>query len=125
MCICCRHGDFDSTATAQFVNSIDGVLLKDGAVLNTFYDQLSLSEGKRFDVEFMVGMCNSLLVVPFVSMDALNRMMNPANVAAVDNVLLEWSLALHLEEQGVVKRILPIFIGPVSQTKPLSFAVLV
>eukprot|EP00049_Salpingoeca_infusionum_P016347 m.333389 g.333389 ORF g.333389 m.333389 type:complete len:354 (+) comp16063_c1_seq3:291-1352(+) len=81
-----RHGDFDSLATAQFVNSIDGLLLADGTILNPFYDAFSLSEGERFDVEFMIGMCNSVIVVPFVSMDALKRMMDLDSIKNVDNV---------------------------------------
>eukprot|EP00049_Salpingoeca_infusionum_P008395 m.136912 g.136912 ORF g.136912 m.136912 type:complete len:1414 (+) comp14001_c0_seq18:107-4348(+) len=109
-----RHGEFDSAATAQFVNCIDGRPLYDSTLLNTFYDIFSLREGERFDVGFMVGMLKSMIVVPFVSMDALDRMMDPDNISHIDNTLLEWSLALHLKENRRIHRILPIFIGPVT-----------
>eukprot|EP00049_Salpingoeca_infusionum_P004506 m.80349 g.80349 ORF g.80349 m.80349 type:complete len:1311 (-) comp12597_c0_seq6:624-4556(-) len=109
-----RHGKFDSLATAQFVNSIDGMVLHNGSALNTFYDALSLSEGERFDTEFMMGMCQSMIFVPFFSADCLRRMTDASNVDTVDHVLLEWSLALHLKEHNTLQRILPIFIGSVS-----------
>ncbi len=38
----------------------------------------------------------------------------------VDNVVLEWYLAIELKRRGAIKRIFPIFIGPVQEEWPVS-----
>lgn len=84
-------------------------------MLNVFYDTFSLREGERFDKTFMLGMARSHVVTPFVTAHALKRMCEPDSWLKVDNVLLEWWLALtlHTARIGAVSKIIPVFVGEV------------
>lgn len=83
--------------------------------MNIFFDSWSLPNGKQFDVTFMRGLSRSLVVTPFVTAYALERMCSPDSEHQLDNVLLEWWLALTLYQSQVakVRAILPIFCGTV------------
>ncbi len=83
--------------------------------MSIFYDTFSLEEGQDFVVSFMRGLSESLLVVPFITTAALKRMCEADSVSKVDNVLLEWWLALTLVKAGAgrVKAVLPVFAGTV------------
>ncbi len=83
--------------------------------MSVFYDAFSLEEGRDFVVSFMRGLSESLVVVPFITTAALKRMCEADSVGKVDNVLLEWWLALTLVKAGVgrVKAVLPVFAGTV------------
>lgn len=64
----------------------------------------------------MLGLAQSLVFTPFVTMHALTRMTQEANLNQTDHVLLEWWLAFTLYSiPGYpVYRIMPIFCGSVS-----------
>lgn len=110
-----RHGQ-DTKHTSAFVNSLSNFLIEaEGAALSVFYDAKSLEDGEQFDVTFMKAMMQSLVVTPFVTTKALERMCQAGSEHEVDHVLLEWWLALCLyhSRQGKVRAILPIFCGEV------------
>ncbi len=83
--------------------------------MSIFYDAFSLEEGQDFVVRFMRGLSESLVVVPFITTAALKRMCEAGSAGKVDNVLLEWWLALTLVKVGMgrVKAVLPVFAGTV------------
>lgn len=87
-----------------------------GDLLNIFFDGFSLADGAQFDVTFMRGLSRALVVTPFVTADALERMCEANSEERLDHVLLEWWLALTLYTYKVakVRAILPIFCGKVS-----------
>ena len=91
-----------------------------------FLDTNRLQMGERFDREFSRALIHSEVVVPIFSHEALQRMKaHDPNV--VDNALLEWVLAVELEELHAdrspsrevakqasrVKKVLPVFVGQV------------
>lgn len=64
----------------------------------------------------MLGITKSFVVTPFVSPAALTRMQDKTRLGEVDNVLLEWWLAIILhsiDEDHPVVKILPVFSGKV------------
>lgn len=81
-----------------------------------FYDAVSLEVGQQFDTDFMQGLSNSLIVTPFITVPALQRMLTTGSQASVDNVLLEWWLSLTLMKaaKGRLRAVVPIFCGNVS-----------
>lgn len=110
-----RHGG-DSDHTAAFYNALTTMPLGgSGDHMSIFYDCESLREGAQFDVAFMKGLRSTLVMVPFVTTNSLSRMADESNVTALDNVLLEWLLAITLHKmdaQGVYL-IIPIFCGEI------------
>jgi hypothetical protein len=93
-------------------------------LVRCFLDTSRLTEGKAFQQQFSAALRQSVVLVPIVSKAALERMVHH-NPREVDNVLVEWILALSLL---AVKRgnptssirlqsIYPIFIG---NTVPLD-----
>ncbi len=85
--------------------------------MSVFYDASGLKEGEQSDVAFMRALSNTLVVVPFVTAAALERMCTEGSVYSVDNVLLEWwlTLTLHQAKQGRVRAVLPVICGEVSR----------
>ena len=83
--------------------------------MQVFYDKFSLRIGEQFVNAFMHGMTNSLVVVPFLTTGAIERMCDENNLTRIDHVLLEWWLALTLlnGKIGKVKAVLPVFCGEV------------
>ena len=69
----------------------------------------SLQEGQALDTAFLLSMVNSKVVVPLISWSALRRMTALSEESEVDYVLLEWTMAVLLQELGV--KVFPIFIG--------------
>ncbi len=110
------HG-LDTDHTSWFVNALstfDNVGSK-GEVVTVFYDATGLKEGEQFHVAFMRALSKTLVVVPFVTAAALQRMCVEGSVNSVDNVLLEWwlTLTLHQAKQGRVRAVLPVMCGEV------------
>ncbi len=90
-----------------------------GEAVTVFYDATGLKEGEQFDVAFMRALSNTLVVVPFVTAAALQRMCQEGSANFVDNVLLEWwlTLTLHQAKQGRVRAVLPVMCGEVRWRK--------
>lgn len=110
------HGRFverDSGHAQAFVNSTSNYLLAAGQIPVVFHDLTSLRDGHPFDVDMVTALSKSLVVTPFVTAAALARMWDPRKLNKVDNVLMEWWLALSLYKKGKVKAIVPVFCGKV------------
>ena len=59
----------------------------------------------------MTGLANSWVVVPIVSVGALQPMLDLAADSDVDYMLVEWVAALELQRRGTVKAMLPLLVG--------------
>lgn len=108
----------DSTHAACFVNALKiaaPCTLADSRI-SIFHDVSSMSDGTNFELMFMQGVTRALVVTPLVTPSALLRMQDISRLDAVDNVLLEWWLALTLNRwpaDSRPRRVLPIFCGTV------------
>eukprot|EP00730_Choanoeca_flexa_P019819 TRINITY_DN9690_c0_g1_i5.p1 TRINITY_DN9690_c0_g1~~TRINITY_DN9690_c0_g1_i5.p1 ORF type:complete len:1279 (+),score=334.90 TRINITY_DN9690_c0_g1_i5:87-3923(+) len=111
-----RHGGKDSEMAADFFNSMSDFALGEGGDhVALFWDVKSLQQGQQFDNNFMQALSNSLVMTPLITPHALARMMEPGSHNRLDNVLLEWWLALTLYEVPghPVTRIVPVFAGKI------------
>ena len=81
-----------------------------GDPLVVFLDRKRLKEGETFDFSFMRALDSSRVIVPIVSWAALQRMTSLQANSAIDNVLLEWSLAVEMHKTRGVP-VLPILVG--------------
>ena len=76
--------------------------------------QFIVSQGRRFDHDFMRALCNSNGAVPIVSKDAIKRMIDIRSDSSEDHVLMEWTLILELQAIGLCKFCIPVVIGAVA-----------
>ena len=90
--------------------------------LKVWWDQSGpdsgLSDGLNWETGFVEGLVDATTFVCFLSNGAIFDSLNPRNDitqrlvdSPVDNVLLEWRLALELRERNMIKRIFPVMIG--------------
>ncbi|KAJ3390775.1 hypothetical protein HDU84_007020 [Entophlyctis sp. JEL0112] len=75
---------------------------------HVFLDQKCLNVGEDWERGFVTGLSHSNIMLALLSLSAMRRMMEAHEKP--DNVLLEWEIALELENLGHVK-IQPIFLG--------------
>lgn len=90
-----------------------------GERARVYLDSAELRDGKRWDDGFVDGLTRSAVFVPLVSEGSampLSQLDGIGEAPGVDNVLLEWGLALQLEELGIVQSILPVLVGKASDT---------
>jgi hypothetical protein len=115
-----RWGRYDSSFTQALfdrlsLHSVDRSLRR----IRIFLDTKQLQTGKNFQMNIVEALSKSLLFIPVVSSDALQRMvtMKPTDE---DNLLLEWICGLELMKCGQndrkkvssrVMKIMPIFFG--------------
>eukprot|EP00732_Lithocolla_globosa_P000159 Lithocolla_globosa_v1_NODE_34_length_8743_cov_33.461096.p1 type:complete len:975 gc:universal NODE_34_length_8743_cov_33.461096:3520-596(-) len=78
--------------------------------LTVFVDRYRLKRGKAFQMSFAKALLSCSVFVPIVSVNALEKM-KQHNPEEVDNVLLEWILAIEAFNQKRVALIYPIFVG--------------
>ena len=79
-----------------------------------YLDKVELKTGAKWDDGFVQGLSRSKVFVPLMSLgstEPIAHLDDALRSPAVDNVLLEWNLALRLNELGVVKAILPVLLG--------------
>ena len=123
-----RWGYFDSYLSKGI---FDGLSIynvdKPRRSIDTFLDVQRLQDGRRFDSDFVIALTKSIVFVPIISAAALQRMRDHDD-SKVDNVLIEWILALDCyvrQEEAQnnsssaeirLRRILPIMIGSISTT---------
>uniref|UniRef100_A0A7S4BYV9 C-terminal of Roc (COR) domain-containing protein n=1 Tax=Chrysotila carterae TaxID=13221 RepID=A0A7S4BYV9_CHRCT len=108
-----RWGPTDSELADALYDWLSATHVGNRAMV-VFQDKRRLQDGERFDFAFMRAMLSSRVCCPIISLDALARMVFLDANSPVDNVLLEWSLALHLHEQYGL-RVIPILQGPREQ----------
>ena len=80
--------------------------------MEVFLDKKRLHTGRRFDLDFAKGLCRSLVAIPVVSCDALERM-KEHSPHRVDNLLVEWLMMMecYRQENGRIKAVYPVTFG--------------
>jgi hypothetical protein len=82
--------------------------------VSVFLDGRRLQDGEDFRESFVSSLLQSKIVVPVVTAEALKRMIHH-NPAQIDNLLLEWILALHFSESSSTGlKVIPIVFGSYS-----------
>jgi hypothetical protein len=76
-------------------------------------DGRRLQDGEDFRESFVSSLLQSKIVVPVVTVEALKRMIHH-NLAQIDNLLLEWILALHFSDCTSGLKVVPIVFGSYS-----------
>jgi hypothetical protein len=89
-----RWGEFDSLLVERlFEHFVLYNVAADARAISVFLDRQRLQEGRDFSKDFINALVHSSMIVPIMSVDAIRRMVSH-NASMVDNVLLEWMLAL-------------------------------
>jgi glutaredoxin-related protein len=80
--------------------------------IDVFLDLFSIQKGENFRSKFAKSLINSAVVVPILSAEALKGMIDHDS-NAIDNVLLEWIIAIecYSNKKSSVKSIFPIASG--------------
>jgi GTPase SAR1 family protein len=137
-----RWNEFDSHFVECFYDFAPlQHVTKEKRSLRIFLDKKRLVEGKEFSQDFISALFRTKIVIPIISYDALRRLFTLQEDSPVDNLLLEWILALncflleqeqqqqHPQQQRnhatptasgdiifnpiFIQRILPVFVGSV------------
>jgi hypothetical protein len=90
--------------------------------VSVFLDGRRLQDGEDFRESFVTSLLQSKIVVPIVTVEALKRMIHH-NPAQVDNLLLEWILALHFCESSSGLKVIPIVFGSYSLVEDTNASV--
>ena len=111
-----RWNDYDQPLARQVFDSMSNYDLH-GCSIDIFLDVLRLKMGKQFDKEFVRALINSSVVMPLISMEAVENM-KKHNKDIVDHVLLEWMLSYECVAANKrnpnlsrVQSIFPIYFG--------------
>jgi hypothetical protein len=75
--------------------------------IEIFLDRKRLEDGNNFQKDFLRSLASSTMVVPIISVDALQRLL-VHDPSTVDNLLIEWIAAMAMIEVSQVKLILGI-----------------
>jgi hypothetical protein len=86
---------------------------RDRREVAVFLDQRRLKDGENFQSAFAKSMLSSTVVIPFVSFEALERMILRWGYPEEDNVLIEWILALEglRSPASNISKIFPVITG--------------
>lgn len=76
-----------------------------------WWDRTCLEMGTRWEDAFITGLASSACVAAILSRGALARFEQLDASSPVDNLLLEFSLALELQAQGEVAALCPVLVG--------------
>lgn len=77
--------------------------------LNIFLDKFSLPTGQPWGLEFARGLSQSNVFLPIITQASLAVVASKLAAGEVDNVVVEWSMALFLHTRGEIKTIVPVF----------------
>ena len=108
--------DKDSELVKGVFDYLTRYTLEENRPIHTFLDVHRLKDGQDLRDSFSVALMRSSLVVPIVSLNAINKIKRVPT--CVDNVLVEWLLVAILFSPGMaelnpemrVKRVLPVII---------------
>jgi hypothetical protein len=78
--------------------------------VSVFSDGRRLQDGEDFRESFVSSLLQSKIIVPVITAEALKRMIHH-NPSQIDNLLLEWILAIHLSS---VSKVFPLVFGSYS-----------
>mmetsp|Transcript_32255 Transcript_32255/g.53892 ORF Transcript_32255/g.53892 Transcript_32255/m.53892 type:complete len:839 (-) Transcript_32255:147-2663(-) len=110
-----RWGNYDSAfASALFDMCTNFAIGEKRRAIEVFVDRFRLKEGRQFQSDFAAALTHSLLAVPIVSADALQKLLTH-DVELVDNVLLEWIMILEASKAKRIERVYPLLFGSRSQ----------
>lgn len=110
-----RWGSLDAELTEALFTLLSQQVVG-GKAVQVFLDKQRLQSGRDFQRDFSVALVNSVLFVPVISHHALKRLLTFESDSDVDNLLLEWTLAVDLLEQGKLAGCCPIMMGtPLSE----------
>ncbi len=84
--------------------------------VQVFLDRHRLEDGRRFDKDFVVALLKSTVVVPIVSLAALQNMTSLNKDSPIDNLFVEWVIVAELQEIGALEFCLPVMLGNVFET---------
>jgi hypothetical protein len=81
--------------------------------VKVFLDHRRMKAGDNFKTVFAKSILSSTVVIPFISFEAMNRMILKKDSTEEDSVLIEWILALEgvNSETSNIKKLFPVFIG--------------
>jgi len=85
--------------------------LVNGKLLRVFLDKHRLEDGRDFQTDFALALAHSRMIVPVVSHKALARMQALGPDSDIDNLMLEWTLAVALLQCGVLQSCFPVIFG--------------
>jgi hypothetical protein len=108
-----RWNNFDSAFTSKAFDNMTRFSIGDSKhPVYVFLDRERLKAGDNFQEAFATALIHSSVVVPIVSAASFEKLMDH-NPSDVDNMLVEWILALEAYESKAtrVERVFPIFIG--------------
>jgi GTPase SAR1 family protein len=108
-----RWGTLDSRFTERLRDRFSTYNVgEDSRAVTVFLDNKRLRDGRNFVDDFARALVHSLIVVPVLTSDALQRMKDH-NPQQKDNVLLEWVMALECfhSSSSRVTRVLPLLFG--------------
>jgi hypothetical protein len=105
-----RWGEHDSAMADGLFDAISTTEVQDGRKMAVWQDKRCLLDGERFDFGSMRAMANSRVVAPLVSWDALKRMTTLTQTSSCDNVLMDWTMALELNDRSGIA-IFPVLFG--------------
>ncbi len=112
---------FDTEILQAIFPIISAILLgKHNRPVQPFLDRHRLQDGQNFSEEFSSALINSTGILPVVSCAALERMLSLTPESNVDNVLLEWTLALEIKDKKGTFFVLPLVVGNVLPERKLS-----
>ena len=103
----------DSELARRLHDSLSARTIEEtGQKLRVYLDATRLEDGQRWDTGFMEGLSKSWVVVPIISAGCLQPMLGMSDLEDwCDNVLLEWTSALELQQRGTIKAVLPVLAG--------------
>ena len=108
-----RWGPQDSSfSQALFDNLSNFTIGSNNRAINVFLDSKRLKDGINFQSAFGKALIHTVVVIPIVSYDALEKMISH-DIHTEDNVLIEWLLLTECLKQDVphIKAVIPIFFG--------------
>ena len=109
-----RWGDDDDILCEQLYDAFLGHIVgEEKRDVQVFWDKIRIKEGQQFQTAFGTALINSTCFLPVVSSEALNKMQNHDH-SKIDNVLVEWILALECMQDAVhskMRGIFPLMFG--------------
>ena len=107
-----RWGQYDSPLADDLYEKFFSYVVEGcNRYVRVFRDKVRIKHGQHIQKACCDALKNSLIFVPIISMDALEKMENH-DPSDYDNVLIEWLFALNcIEEKSRLQVIFPLFVG--------------
>lgn len=110
-----RWNQFDSTFVERLYDCLVSSTTADGRPLVGFLDRKRLQDGDQLQDTFLQAMAKTHVIIPVISLSALQKMEGITEGSPNDNLLLEWKHAVHLLDTmpGAAPsvKIFPLLVG--------------